>query len=206
MTTSHDTLVVTLSEDAYEGDAKAKIAIDGTLLTATPITITAARVAGQTQAFTVHGNFGSEPHNLAISFLNDAYGGSPTLDRNLYIDEITLDGQQLLSGGSIALYTTSTDSFEVGSVTGSQQYVSFGPSQYISAGDILQYNRNQSWSVATRVQTISPPPRPHLPNLPQGGADLIFGNTNGSPYTGYEMWIRRSRSSSRPHNEQLHQG
>lgn len=186
-----DTLTVALAEDAFQGDALATISINGTLLTATPITVTASHSADDSEVFTFKGDFGLGPNKIAVSFLNDAYGGSSSLDRNLYVDGITLNGQASPNfiSASAALYTTSTDHFTVGIAAGIQQGVSFGANEYISAGDILQYDSNQSWSVATLVQINTPAPGPSLPDLPDGGADLIFGNTNGWPYTGYEMWI-----------------
>ncbi|MBV9749270.1 MAG: hypothetical protein JO157_10685, partial [Acetobacteraceae bacterium] len=110
-----DTLILTLAEDAYQGDAQANVSIDGTLLTATPLTVTASHAAGASEAFTFQGYFGSGQHTVAVSFLNDAYGGSPSLDRNLYVNSITLDGNSSpsLASGSAGIYTTSTDQFSV---------------------------------------------------------------------------------------------
>ena len=31
-------------------------------------------------------------HTIVVTFLNDAYGGSPTLDRNLYVNYVKYDG------------------------------------------------------------------------------------------------------------------
>ena len=87
-----DTLVVTLCEDAYQGDAQANIAVDGKQLNATPLTVTAQRSKGQTQAFTFKGTWGPGQHTIAVMFLNDDWGGSPTTDRNLWVDAITLNG------------------------------------------------------------------------------------------------------------------
>ena len=87
-----DTLVLTLTEDAYKGNAQANVAIDGHTLTAQPITVTALRTAGQSETFTFKGTFGVSAHDLAISFLNDAYGGTPATDRNLYLNGASYDG------------------------------------------------------------------------------------------------------------------
>ncbi len=87
-----DTLVLTLTADAYQGNAMANVAIDGQRLTAQPITVTAVRTAGQSEEFTFKGNFGLTAHDLAVSFLNDAYGGTPTTDRNLYMNAASYDG------------------------------------------------------------------------------------------------------------------
>ena len=89
--TGADTLVVTLSEDAYQGDAQANISLDGKLLNSTPLTVTASRAARNSQAYTFKGTFGSGQHTVGVTFLNDAYGG-PGLDRNLWVNAITLNG------------------------------------------------------------------------------------------------------------------
>ena len=87
-----DTLVLTLAEDAYGGDAQANIAIDGQTLNAQPIAVTAQKSAGQSETFTFKGAFGPSAHDLAVSFLNDAYDGTPTTDRNLYVNGASYDG------------------------------------------------------------------------------------------------------------------
>ncbi len=87
-----DTLVLTLAEDAFQGDAQASVAIDGQTLTAQPLTVTASESAGRNEMFTFKGTFGPDAHDLAVSFLNDAYGGTPTADRNLYVNGATYNG------------------------------------------------------------------------------------------------------------------
>ncbi len=86
-----DTLVLNLSEDAYLGNAQFIATLDGQPLGA-PQSVTALHTLGQSQAFTFAGNFGTGSHDLAISFINDAYGGTPALDRNLYVSGASFDG------------------------------------------------------------------------------------------------------------------
>ena len=102
-----DTLVLTLAEDTFQGDAQASIAIDGQTLTAQPVTVTALQSAGQSETFTFKGTFGSGAHDLAVSFLNDAYGGTPVTDRNLYVDRASFNGVSARPG-SAALDTAGT--------------------------------------------------------------------------------------------------
>jgi len=87
-----DTLVLTLAEDAFQGDAQFNVAIDGKTLNAQPGTVTALHTAGQSEQFTFKSNFGAGAHDLAVSFINDAYGGSPTTDRNLYVNSASYNG------------------------------------------------------------------------------------------------------------------
>ncbi len=87
-----DTLVLTLAEDAFQGDAQVNVAIDGKTLNARPLTVTALENAGRNETFTFKGAFGPGAHDLAVSFLNDAYGGTPTTDRNLYVNGASYNG------------------------------------------------------------------------------------------------------------------
>jgi len=104
-------LSLSLSEDAYLGDAMFIVSLDGTQLGA-PQAVTALHDMGATQAFDFANIFSAGTHDLAISFLNDAYGGSPSLDRNLYIDSISVAGMTI-PGASAALYSTGTTHFAI---------------------------------------------------------------------------------------------
>jgi Ca-dependent carbohydrate-binding module xylan-binding len=87
--------VLTLSEDAYNGDAQFIAKMDGTQLGAAQ-SVTASNTAGQTQDFTFSGTWGAGPHNVEVDFINDAYAG-PGQDRNLYVDQVTYDGKAALT-------------------------------------------------------------------------------------------------------------
>lgn len=82
-----DTLTLMMSEDAYMGDAKAEISIDNKLLGT--VTVTALN-SGSPQPISFVGNFGTGPHTVGVSFINDASGAGG--DRNLYVKGITFDG------------------------------------------------------------------------------------------------------------------
>jgi Ca2+-binding RTX toxin-like protein len=86
-----DTLVLHLSEDAYNGDAQFTVAVDGTQLGAAA-SVSVLHSTGQFQDFSYSGDFGSGPHTVTIGFVNDAYGGSMSTDRNLYVGGIDFDG------------------------------------------------------------------------------------------------------------------
>jgi hypothetical protein len=86
-----DTLVVHASEDAFDGDASLRVLVDGHQVSG-PMTVTAAHGSGDVEDLTVTGSFGSGPHKVEVQFTNDAYGGSPDADRNLYIEGITYNG------------------------------------------------------------------------------------------------------------------
>ena len=76
--------MLTLTEDAFQGDAQANVVIDGNTLTARPIIVTPCGPRGRARPSPSRA-FGLGAHDLAVSFLDDAYGGTPTTDRNLYM-------------------------------------------------------------------------------------------------------------------------
>ena len=86
-----DTLALAISEDAYLGNAEFTVAVNGKQLGGT-FTATALHSASATQNFVFKGDFGSGTHTVTVDFLNDAYGGSSALDRNLYVNSITYNG------------------------------------------------------------------------------------------------------------------
>ena len=88
---SSDRLILSLSEDAYEGDAQFTVSVDGTQIGGVQA-VTALHSAGHSEDFTLVGSFGSGQHVVSIDFLNDLYGGSAAADRNLYVNSIGLDG------------------------------------------------------------------------------------------------------------------
>ena len=92
-----DKLTLNLSEDAYKGDADFVLYIDGKAVT-TPQVVTALHDAKATQSFSFTGNFGAGAHTVGIGFVSDAYGGSASADRNLYINGVTLNGSDIFSG------------------------------------------------------------------------------------------------------------
>jgi hypothetical protein len=92
-----DTLNLNLSEDAWKGNAEFVLYIDGKAVT-TPQVVTALHEANATQGFSFTGNFGAGTHTIGVGFVNDAYGGSASEDRNLYINGITVNGSDVFSG------------------------------------------------------------------------------------------------------------
>ena len=92
-----DNLTLNLSEDALNGDAQFVLYIDGKAVS-TPQSVTALHDQNATQAFSFSGNLGAGTHTVGVGFVNDAYGGSPSEDRNLYVNGITLNGASVFSG------------------------------------------------------------------------------------------------------------
>src|SRR3984893_13965147 len=90
-----------VSDDAYKGDAQYEVLVDGTQIGGIQ-TAHASHAVGQSDHLLVQGNWGSGTHDAAVVFLNDAYDGTPTTDRNLYVDGACYDGVSV-DGGHKAL-------------------------------------------------------------------------------------------------------
>ena len=109
--TGSSSIVVDVSEDAWMGDAQFTLAVDGNQIGGVQ-TAAASHSLKQTQAFTLDGNFGPGAHTVTADFLNDAYDGTSSTDRNLYVDSIGAGGTTtavniaLLGAGSIGATVT----------------------------------------------------------------------------------------------------
>ena len=107
--TPTSTLQLSMSEDAYRGDAQFTVYVDGRQLGGIH-TATASHAAGQSQAFTftdIAETFA--PHVIAVQFLNDVYGGAAG-DRNLYVDQVQVNGRTI-PGSTAALYSEGVQRF-----------------------------------------------------------------------------------------------
>ncbi len=107
-----DVIALHLSEDAWMGDAQFIVSVDGQQYGGVQ-TVTALHGLAQDQTFNLQGAFSVGAHDLAISFINDAWGGTPDTDRNLYVDGIDLNGTPQ-PGGTAALYSNGTAHLPVG--------------------------------------------------------------------------------------------
>ncbi len=107
------TLTLNMSEDAWRGDAQFTVSVDGTQVGGVQ-TAVASHTAGLAQEFDVSGNWAAGTHQVAVDFINDAWGGTATTDRNLYVDSASFNGAALLnspieqySNGPATLFFTS---------------------------------------------------------------------------------------------------
>lgn len=104
-----DTLTLHVSEDAWQGDAAFTVSMDGQRVGGV-YTATASHASGVDKLLTLTGNWGSGSHTLGVTFVNDAYGGTPSTDRNLYVNSVNYDGvgatgaaRTLLSNGTVGI-------------------------------------------------------------------------------------------------------
>ena len=106
-----DTLRLVLSEDAWRGDAQFLVSVDGVQLGG-PRAVSALHSVGQAQTFDLAGTFGLAAHDIQVGFVNDAWGGTPDSDRNLYVQGVSIDGRAS-SVGQAVLYSNGWADFPV---------------------------------------------------------------------------------------------
>ena len=110
-TTPDDLLQVWVSEDAYIGNAQFITFVDGKLVGGT-YAATTLHSSGQWQEVDIYGQFGVGSHNVRVMFTNDAHGSSPSEDRNLYVNQIALDGVVVpVTGNLLSTYASVTANF-----------------------------------------------------------------------------------------------
>lgn len=112
-----DHLTLMVSEDTYKGDAQFTVAVDGKQVGGT-LSATVSHAAGKDSTVTLEGAWGPGAHTIQISFINDAWGGSATTDRNLYVDGIKYDGVSV-AGAPTMFGVNSTQSFKAEAGSGS---------------------------------------------------------------------------------------
>ncbi len=104
-----DTLVLKVSQDAYGGGAQYTVKVDGLQVGGT-FTASALKSSGQSDALTLKGDWGPGEHEVEVTFLNDAWGGTADTDRNLYVDGATYNGQAVV-GAEASLWDNHASSF-----------------------------------------------------------------------------------------------
>ena len=104
-------LTLHLAEDAWLGDARYSVAVDGTTVAADGA-VTASNGTGQSQAVGLHAVLAPGLHDIGVSFLNDAWGGTAATDRNLYVKGVDVNGTPV-PGASAALFSAGTAHFQI---------------------------------------------------------------------------------------------
>jgi hypothetical protein len=139
-----DQLVLSMSEDAYKGDAQFTVAVDGVQLGGTFAT-PAQHAAGASQSFVFNGDWRVGAHTVTVNFLNDAYAGTPTTDRNLYVNGISYDGTAALQGA--ALMSSGPRSFAVTDI-GSPSVIGSGSDTLVLGMSEDAYKGDAQFTVA----------------------------------------------------------
>lgn len=117
-----DALVLQIAEDAWQGDAQYTVSVDGNQI-GDLLRASSSHADGHFDTVTVFGNWSLGSHSVSVDFLNDAYGGSASTDRNLYVEGATYDGTSV-PGSQLTFLTAGSAGF---SVTDTTQTIGSGP-------------------------------------------------------------------------------
>jgi hypothetical protein len=98
--TGPDSLVLKLSQDAYQGDAQYTVLVDGKQVGPT-FTASALHGSGQSDTLTLKGDWAAGAHKVEVKFLNDAWGGTAATDRNLHVDAATYNGKAVAGAAQV---------------------------------------------------------------------------------------------------------
>jgi hypothetical protein len=104
-------LTLHLAEDAWQGDAQYSVSIDGAVLVQSGV-VKASNAQNASQTVNLQTTLTAGKHDLAISFLNDGYGGSAATDRNLYVKGIEVNGTPV-PGANVSMLSTGTTHFQI---------------------------------------------------------------------------------------------
>lgn len=88
-----DTVTVRVSGDAWQGDPNFALTVNGRVVDSTNL-VTADHGEGEWDTLVFKGDFNLDGSDrVGIQFTNDHYGWSPSRDRNLYVDSVTVNGE-----------------------------------------------------------------------------------------------------------------
>jgi hypothetical protein len=109
------TIALSVSEDAWQGDAQFTVKIDGTQIGGVQIA-SALHSSGDSDIVSMTGSWSAGAHAVQIQFINDGYGGTVAADRNLYVNSIAYNGVAE-SGTTATMLSNATNTFTVGAST-----------------------------------------------------------------------------------------
>ena len=190
-----DTLAVSVSEDAWQGDAQFTFAMDGVQIGGTQ-TATATRAAGASQTYDIEGNFAGS-HTATVTFLNDAWAGTAQTDRNLYVNGVTID-HSTVSNATLALLSGGPQSFSFQGPARAGQAVALdmsedawqGDAQYTIAVDGVQYG---GIGTETAIRGLGQHDLVSVGNLSAGAhqiaVDFLNDAWGGTPQTDRNLYV-----------------
>ena len=92
--TAASTISLQVSGRPFEGPPQFRVLVDGEQVGGIH-SVTADRWQDQWQTIELSGNWGPDgPQSVEIDYINDVWGGHWTKDRNLFVDNITVNGQE----------------------------------------------------------------------------------------------------------------
>jgi hypothetical protein len=206
---AQSTITVVCSEDYYLTDALFSLIVDGATVSASTACTARNTVPGTPsptpQSIPFNGSWApGVSHSIRITFLNDAYNGTPATDRNLYIQQLKFNqifppppaiagqhvaklgtqGAYLGGSGDNATWTTpvSTGSVPVITAQPANQSVSVGSSATFQVGETgataFQWTKNGANIVGATAQTYNTPATVQSDNGTT--FNVLLTNGNGS--------------------------
>ncbi|MBV9076239.1 MAG: hypothetical protein JO048_02005 [Methylobacteriaceae bacterium] len=91
-------LALRVSGDAYQGSPQFLVKVDGLVL-GEAHGVSASHAAGEHEDVLI--DLPDRPGEVSVVFLNDLYGGSSAADRNLYVEQISLDGHAVPGASAV---------------------------------------------------------------------------------------------------------
>lgn len=198
-----DNITLKVSENSWangdgisdaNGDAEFTVSVNGVQQGGV---FTALAPQGADQTFVFSGTFGANP-TLAVTFINDAFGGTAITDRNLYVDSISYDGVGQSQPADDINYDR-TDMFQLqggttttgGGSTGGGGTTS-GPSFYVSAtgSDFGDGSQTNPFATLARAQQAMQGSTIKTTEIESGTYSL--GSWNLSSADSGETWISHS--------------
>lgn len=99
--TGSDTLVLKITQDYFTGgNAQYKVTVDGKQVGGV-FTASAVRMTGEQDTLTLRGDWGPGNHQVAVTFLNDAFNTLTLEDRNLKIESASINGQDIAGASKL---------------------------------------------------------------------------------------------------------
>jgi hypothetical protein len=148
--TGPDSLVLRISQDAYQGSAEYTVSIDGHQVGGT-LTASALHSSGQLDTVTIKGDWDPGAHTVSVNFLNDRWDGTEATDRNLHLEGASYNGRtvadataDLMGAGPVAFSFTNGAAASENSVPVSSDAVAIDWNE-LAAQVLANFNATGSW-------------------------------------------------------------
>ncbi|MGK7871120.1 carbohydrate-binding domain-containing protein, partial [Falsiroseomonas sp. E2-1-a20] len=106
-----DVLKIGIAQDAWQGDARYTISLDGKQIGGERVA-KASAAKGEMDIITLTGDFNDSVHKLGVTFLNDLWGGTAKTDRNLYVEKLILNDIDLKKSADLLINGTAKFEFK----------------------------------------------------------------------------------------------
>lgn len=114
-TTGSDTLVLKVTQDAYQGDSQYAVFVDGKQIGGTH-TAKSLYHSGQVDTLEIKGDWGVGDHKVSVQLLNDLYDGSWDKDRNIWVESATYN-DAAVANSKLSVASSTPQSFTVHDTT-----------------------------------------------------------------------------------------